>query len=611
MRALSTPILSAMAFGAAAATVYGALSHLGSAADELAEREYQTQQRILAGQAAERLGDLLMSVGLFLEGLDPPESEALSETEWLNIPAPTEVPTIVFVHNDDAQIIAVSPGATEEQLGWLRGGEAKPILTVTRELRGREGYHLTAALDQRAIHQHLFASLARTHDSYVWVMDRYQTIVSAPDPSSVGTRPFVDLPEDIAAEFGPVLESMTQGESGAAAYRWRDDTGERVRLAAYQSVPGRPDLSVAYSADRASVLELTHELHQRQQLWLLILLGALALTGLALGWRVVRRFRDQLREASRLGPYTLGTQLGAGGMGVVYQAHHALLRRPTAIKLVPPERAGPKALQRFEREVQMTARLTHPNTITVYDYGHTPEGVFYYAMELVDGPTLRQVVEDDGAQTAARVLHLLRQAAGALAEAHEVGLIHRDIKPENIMVCERGKTLDVVKVLDFGLVRHLDEMSDQGTVAGTPLYMAPEVVLEPAAIDERSDVYALGAVGYYLLTGTEVFDGKSVAELCRQHAREMPTRPSDRLGAALPKDLEDVLLDCLAKKPADRPRNARDLLARLEACAEVGAWSEEDALAWWDGHVVRRSTPEVSERSRAPTMMTMTLDRKR
>ena len=256
--------------------------------------------------------------------------------------------------------------------------------------------------------------------------------------------------------------------------------------------------------------------------------------------RTIHGLRKEVQKI-RLGQYTLEEKLGQGGMGVVYRASHAMLRRPTAIKLLSNS-TDPSALARFEREVQRTAMLTHPNTVTVFDYGRTPDGVFYYAMELLDGATLDEIVEVDGPQPAARVIHLLDQAAASLAEAHGAGLIHRDVKPGNILVVERGGISDLVKVLDFGLVKDIGPRRDDGpsaaptltvanAITGTPLYMSPEAVVAPETADPRSDLYALGAVGYWLLTGTHVFSG-SLVEVCAHHLHSEPEPPSARLRAA-------------------------------------------------------------------------------
>jgi serine/threonine-protein kinase len=302
---------------------------------------------------------------------------------------------------------------------------------------------------------------------------------------------------------------------------------------------------------------------------------------------VIYGLQREVQKARKLGQYTLERELGSGGMGVVYLARHALLRRPTAVKLLLPERAGASSLARFEREVQITSSLTHPNTVAIYDYGRTLDGTFYYAMEHLDGLDLQTLVERGGPLPPARVRHFLRQIAGALSEAHQRGLIHRDIKPSNIMVCERGFTPDFVKVLDFGLARpvvHGDaehagvSVTQAGRITGTPLYLSPEQIQTPDDLDGRSDLYALGAVGYFLLTGHALFSG-SVVQVCAHHLHTAPPRASQRSPEPVPRMLENVLLTCLEKDRARRPRDAGELAQLLDACSDVAPWTEDEARA--------------------------------
>ena len=311
--------------------------------------------------------------------------------------------------------------------------------------------------------------------------------------------------------------------------------------------------------------------------------------------RVIYGLQRQVRDARRLGQYTLTEKLGQGGMGVVYRASHAMLRRPTAIKLLPPAQLGAERVARFEREVQLTARLSHPNTIRVFDYGRTPDGVFYYVMEYLEGADLEDVVAVGGPLPAGRVIHLLDQTAGALTEAHGIGLIHRDIKPANIFLTEQGGIPDVAKVLDFGLVKQLAGTEDESLagprvsrddrLTGTPMYMAPESISAPETVDRRTDLYSLGAVGYFLLTGQHVFDGRTVVEVCSHHLHTRPVPPSQRLGGApVPADLEALVLRCLEKDPAARPADARALQQALRACADADAWTEDDARRWLAQH---------------------------
>ena len=303
--------------------------------------------------------------------------------------------------------------------------------------------------------------------------------------------------------------------------------------------------------------------------------------------RVIARLRTKVSEARELGQYTLLYKIGEGGMGEVYRATHAMLRRPTAIKILHADRANASTVTRFRREVELTSQLTHPNTIAIYDYGRTPEGVFYYAMEYLPGITVDRLVKEDGAQPEARVVHILRQTAGSLAEAHAVGLIHRDIKPANIMVCERGGQFDVVKVLDFGLVRKMDSQSTAltqiNTLTGTPLYLSPEAIQTPNEVDARTDLYALGAVAYFLVTGTHVFSGKNVIEICSQHLHDAPEPPSRRLGREVAPELEQIILHCLAKRREDRPESAIALLDALVAIRRITRWGRSEARAWWKG----------------------------
>jgi serine/threonine-protein kinase len=332
--------------------------------------------------------------------------------------------------------------------------------------------------------------------------------------------------------------------------------------------------------------------------------GGVAVASAAVTSRILFRLRGQVSQAAKLGHYFLEDEIGQGGMGVVYKARHATLRRPTAIKLLSPDRNQEEDLLRFELEVQWTATLSHPNTVAVYDYGRTPDGVFYCVMEYVEGVTLQDLVDGWGPVSPGRVVHILRQVCGALAEAHESGIIHRDVKPANIMLCERGRIPDVVKVLDFGLVKDTQEkledpgLSAMGTVIGTPAYLSPEAVEDPESIDLRSDIYALGAVGYFLLTGTRLFSGETAVSLCVKHLTEKPERPSDRLGTSLPTDLEDVVLRCLAKDPADRFADAKTLAEALGDCASAGDWTEKDASSWWAESESQRKRPKGKSRGK-------------
>jgi eukaryotic-like serine/threonine-protein kinase len=329
--------------------------------------------------------------------------------------------------------------------------------------------------------------------------------------------------------------------------------------------------------------------------------------------QVLYGLRREVRDARRLGQYTILERLGEGGMGVVYRAQHALLRRPTAVKLLLQSRRG-DSIQRFEREVQLMAELTHPNTVAVYDYGRTGDGVFYYAMEYLEGVDLEGLVAVGGPQPPARVVHLLRQICGSLDEAHRRGLIHRDIKPANLFLCSGRSEPDTVKVLDFGLVKESAKAEPQltadNTILGTPLYMSPEAFLSPGTLDARSDLYSLGAVAYLLLTGSAVFSGSSAIEVCAKHMHAEPDSPSARLGRALPPDLESLVLSCLSKAPEQRPESALAMREALSACRLEGTWGASDAAAWWQAHSTRVQERHRSQRQTASSAgQTVAIDR--
>lgn len=296
--------------------------------------------------------------------------------------------------------------------------------------------------------------------------------------------------------------------------------------------------------------------------------------------------RRDLYRSRKFGQYRLQERLGHGGMGEVYRAEHELLKRECAIKLIRPGvDADPSAVARFEHEVRATARLSHWNTIEIYDYGRTDEGTFYYVMELLSGLNLAELVRHYGRVPPGRVVHLLTQVCDALREAHGKGLIHRDVKPANVFAARRGGVHDVVKLLDFGLVRQVaeepvDTPSGKGSISGSPAFMSPEQGLPGEKADARSDLYSLGAVGYFLLTGRPPFDGATALDQIVAHARQPVVFPSER-GAVVPADLERVIVRCLAKKPDDRYPDATALKRALLACRCAGEWDADRAAQWW------------------------------
>ena len=308
---------------------------------------------------------------------------------------------------------------------------------------------------------------------------------------------------------------------------------------------------------------------------------------------VVTGLGQQVARAREMGSYRLGELLGRGGMGEVYLARHRMLARPAAIKLIRPEMidsdpaAAQLAVARFRREAETAASLRSPHTVELYDFGVTDDQTLYFVMELLEGLTLEALVRRHGPLPAGRVVHILRQVCASLEEAHVRGLVHRDIKPANIHLGRLGLVDDFVKVLDFGLVKPIADTAIEqslatqgGLVIGTPGYMAPEMALSPA-VDGRADLYSLGCVAYYLLTGTQVFEGKTVMQVFAQHLQAIPSPPSQTGPHAVPGDLEGIVLSCLAKKPQDRPPSAAALDRQL-ASADVEPWTDADARQWWE-----------------------------
>jgi eukaryotic-like serine/threonine-protein kinase len=304
------------------------------------------------------------------------------------------------------------------------------------------------------------------------------------------------------------------------------------------------------------------------------MLGGIA--GVYVVSRTIYGLRRAVERVVQLGQYVVHEKIGEGGMGAVYRASHAMLKRPTAVKLIAPGRGGEGATARFEREVMAASRLTHPNNVAIYDFGRTRGGVFYYAMELLDGQNLASLVEREGPQPVSRTLRILRQLVAALGEAHDMGLVHRDVKPENVMLCTRGGVRDFVKVLDFGLVKDVSPeatpITAETTIAGTPLYMAPEVILTPQAVGPPADIYASGCVAYFLLTGRPPFPGNNLVQVCAAHLHTLPSPPSSHV--FVPSELDALVVCCLEKDASRRP-TTRELGEQLAA---IGGGASDDGI---------------------------------
>ena len=314
--------------------------------------------------------------------------------------------------------------------------------------------------------------------------------------------------------------------------------------------------------------------------------------------RVIHRLGVEVRQAHDLGSYRLEMLLGRGGMGEVWRASHRMLARPAAIKLIrrdalarDPAMAA-TAIDRFEREAQVIASLQSPHTVELYDFGVTDDGSLFYVMELLEGVNLETLVRKFGPLAPERVVYLLRQACSSLAEAHHRGLVHRDIKPANIYLCHRGMEYDVVKVLDFGIVKKVAaddepavrELTRANTVAGTPDYMAPEIAMGATNVDGRADIYALGCVAFWLLTGRLVFQEQTPMAAIVAHVQRQPIPPSDATEFEVPAALDRIILDCLAKDPGARPATADALSTRLETISFARPWTEQSAFRWWDAY---------------------------
>jgi len=313
------------------------------------------------------------------------------------------------------------------------------------------------------------------------------------------------------------------------------------------------------------------------------------------GVHMISYLRTKADEAKELGRYRLKEKIGSGGMGDVYLAEHRLMKRPCAIKVIRAEKAGdPRAIARFEREVKATSRLSHWNSISIYDYGRTSDGTFFYVMEYVTGLSLQQLVNRRGPLSAGRAVYLLKQVCSALIEAHAMQLIHRDIKPANIMVTELGGAYDVVKLLDFGLAKPItdenvtdgdSELTVVGSLTGSPHYMSPEQAMGEAQADQRSDLYAIGGVAFYMLTGRTTFESGATLKVLLSHLHEKALAPSvvrrPGGGSSISAELDALVLKCLEKSPSDRFQSARELLDALNRLPESNQWNERLAEQWW------------------------------
>ena len=444
-------------------------------------------------------------------------------------------------------------------------------------------------------------------------------IADSPDATAILTLQLRDPGVNLTRGEKPVLPaadlSLTRmvgaavnGRPGIDVDGYRDYRGVEV-VGAWQWLD-EYGFGVATEVERSEALRSLHPV--RLALFGLFALLVVTAGGFLVAGFFLKRLQKKIDELLELGQYTLVEKIGEGGMGKVYKARHALLRRPTAIKLIREDQLDEKALVRFEHEVQLTSQLTHPNTISVYDYGHSPDGVFYYAMEYLFGIHLGQLVRIEQQLPAERVVHILRQVCGSLAEAHGHGLIHRDIKPGNIMLCQRGGEYDVVKVLDFGLVREISPRNSkdlsQQEIMGTPGFIAPEMLVADREVDARSDIYAVGSLGFLMLTGQLVFGEKTIDALLREIVHSDPPRPSECTDRPIPDDLDKLIHTCLARKPETRPASAAELAAHLGAIKLEKIWTQQDASNWWQDKSSRVSFERKLGRSEKSEIFETVMD---
>lgn len=500
-------------------------------------------------------------------------------------------PKLGKVNRDEPAMLALAP---------IRGPDGKPIAFLSFQMKPEEEFTriLNATRSGKTMEAYAFDrhGLMLTSSRFDDMLRQLGLI--PPDGASILTLELRDPGANLLKGGRPAVGRFQQplikpvasgsaGETGLDVEGYPDYRGVPT-VGAWTWLP-EYGMGIAVEEDAAEA----HAPLQRLRLAFGMVFGALVLAaaaGIAAMFFIAaqaRKLRLAVRESKKLGHYTLEEKLGEGGMGEVYRGSHALLRRPVAIKLLKPELSSDRALARFEREVQTTSRLQHPNTIGVFDFGRTEEGVFYYVMEFLEGLSLEHLVREHGPPPPGRSINILLQVCGSLEEAHGLGLIHRDIKPANIMLCRRHGQVDVVKVLDFGLVKDIGGEGDQGQtlsegITGTPLYLAPEAIQNPDEVGPGRDIYAIGAVGYFLLTGKPPFEGRNLLEICQKHVATQPIPPSERVRQPVDPELESIVLKCLAKNPADRFASVTELADALQGVATRFPWRREDAAKAWN-----------------------------
>jgi eukaryotic-like serine/threonine-protein kinase len=480
------------------------------------------------------------------------------------------------VRDEDGRVVAA--------LGFGRSAHERfgKMLAITSTETSREAYAFDGQgfmlTQSRYLRDVRAAGLIPAHDHGILTLqlrDPGGDIVRGFRPKARATGPLTRIVEEA------LLARASGGDHGALLEPYRNYRGASV-IGAWRWLPEK-EMAIAVEVEAGEAFApLQYVQIAFGGLFLFLLVSILA-AGASSLWAV----RLRLREARRMGQYTLEREIGEGGMSRVYLARHTHLKRPTAVKVLKTALASDEVTTRFEREVQLCSQLSHPNTIEIYDYGRMRDGTFYYAMEYLRGISLEDLVRRDGPLPVGRAVHALRQVCGSLREVHERGLVHRDIKPQNLMLCVRGAQHDVIKVLDFGLVKemhnpHTRDITQYAKVLGTPLYMAPERLRNPADADARADIYALGAVAYFIITGRHAFQAETDHDLVYRILNDPP--PSLARGGAMdvPAQLEALVARCLAKDREERPRDVAEVSAVLAEIARNHPWREIDALRWWN-----------------------------
>jgi tRNA A-37 threonylcarbamoyl transferase component Bud32 len=399
--------------------------------------------------------------------------------------------------------------------------------------------------------------------------------------------PGVDLSRSVPVRSRaalPLTESVAAASAGLNGHNdigYRNYAGVQV-LGAWRWIPS---LQMGVAVERAH-REIFASLASIRQAYYFLLVSLIFAGGLAWFW-ARRRLRVGFDSPNTVGPYELVVPLASGGMGTVYRARHSLLKRPAAVKVIRADRLSEDDVLRFDREVRIASKLSSPHTISIFDYGQSDGGQWYFAMELLDGMTLDKVVQRYGPLPAHRVVHIARQICESLHEAHQLGMIHRDIKPQNIMLTQRGLSPDFAVVFDFGLAKPIQPeaslfMTSERMWVGTPMYMSPERIRDPKSTDSRSDVYAVGVLMYFLLVGDEPFSAADPSALFEQIMTVVPPPPSREAKFPVPQSLDDLIADCLAKSLEQRPAHVAQLRSSLDAIANEIPWNREEAANWWN-----------------------------